>query len=165
MGLSATQLAAAMGARVIALDVSPERLARAKAFGASEVINPQGTDVVAAIRQLTQGLGAHATLDASSSADARKQAVQSVRTWGKACFVGEGGSVSLDVSPDMLRRQVTLIGSWTFSTNGQAECARFIADRKVDVDSLFTHRWKLSEAEQAYQLFDKQSSGKGVFLM
>jgi threonine dehydrogenase-like Zn-dependent dehydrogenase len=165
VGLSATQLAAAMGARVIALDVSPERLARATAFGASEVINPQGTDVVAAIRQLTQGLGAHATLDASSSSEARKQAVQSVRTWGKACFVGEGGSVSLDVSPDMLRRQVTLIGSWTFSTNGQAECARFIADRKVDVDSLFTHRWKLSEAEQAYQLFDKQSSGKGVFLM
>jgi threonine dehydrogenase-like Zn-dependent dehydrogenase len=79
--------------------------------------------------------------------------------------VGEGGSVSLDVSPDMLRRQVTLIGSWTFSTNGQADCARFVADRKIDVDSLFTHRWKLSEAEQAYQLFDKQSSGKGVFLM
>ncbi len=84
VGLSATQLAAAMGARVIALDVSEERLARAKAFGATDVINPKDTDVVAAIRQLTHGLGAHATLDASSSPEARKQAVQSVRTWGKA---------------------------------------------------------------------------------
>lgn len=165
VGLSATQLAAAMGARVIALDVSEERLARAKAFGATDVINPKDTDVVAAIRQLTHGLGAHATLDASSSPEARKQAVQSVRTWGKACFVGEGGTVSLDVSPDMLRRQVTLIGSWTFSTNGQAECARFIADRKIDVDSIFTDRWTLNDAEKAYQLFDKQTTGKGVFLM
>ena len=79
--------------------------------------------------------------------------------------MGEGGTVSLDVSPDMLRRQVTLIGSWTFSTNGQADCARFIADRKIDVDSLFTDRWTLADAEKAYQLFDKQTTGKGVFLM
>src|SRR5215470_13181169 len=40
VGLSATQLANAMGARVIALDVGPERLARAKEFGAHETINP-----------------------------------------------------------------------------------------------------------------------------
>lgn len=166
VGLSATQLASALGARVIALDVSDERLSRARSFGADAVINPRQTpDVVAAIKDLTRGLGAHATLDASSSPDARKQAVQSVRTWGKACFVGEGGTVSLDVSPDMLRRQVTVIGSWTFSTNGQADCARFVADRKVAVDDLFTHRWKLEDADQAYKLFDQQTSGKGVFLM
>jgi threonine dehydrogenase-like Zn-dependent dehydrogenase len=114
--------------------------------------------------QLTHGLGAHASIDASSSASARKQAVQCVRTWGKACYVGEGGSVSIDVSPDMLRRQVTIIGSWTFSTVGQGDCARFVADRGVDVDALFTHRWGFEDAVQAYQLFDKQTSGKGVFL-
>jgi threonine dehydrogenase-like Zn-dependent dehydrogenase len=88
--------------------------------------------------------------------------VRCVRTWGKACFVGEGDSVSLDVSPDLLRRQVTLIGSWTFSTVGQAQCARFIADRGIDVDHLFTHRWKLEQAKEAYQLFDAQTTGKGV---
>lgn len=165
VGLSATQLARAFGARVIALDVSPARLARAREFGASETINPKDTNVVAAIRELTGGLGAHATLDASSSPEARKQAVQSVRTWGKACYVGEGGSVSIDVSSDMLRRQVTLIGSWTFSTIGQAECAQFIADRGIDVDSIFTDRWSLDQAVEAYKLFDQQTSGKGVFLM
>jgi 2-desacetyl-2-hydroxyethyl bacteriochlorophyllide A dehydrogenase len=166
VGLSATQLASAMGARVIALDVSEERLARAKEFGADVLINPRTTkDVVAAIRDVTHGLGAHATLDASSSPTARRQAVQSVRTWGKACFVGEGDSVTLDVSPDVLRRQVTIIGSWTFSTIGQAECATFIADRRIDVDHLFTHRWKLQEADEAYRLFDRQTSGKGVFLL
>ena len=164
VGLSATQLAAALGARVIALDVSPERLARAKAFGATDIINPAETDPVAAIRELTHGLGAHATIDASSSAQARRQCVQSVRTWGKVCLVGEGGQMTLDVSPDLLRRQVTLIGSWTFSTVGQADCALFIADRGIDVDQLFTSRWALEDAEQAYQQFDKQTGGKGVFV-
>jgi hypothetical protein len=55
-------------------------------------------------------------------------------------------------SPDLLRRQVTLVGSWTFSKQGQAECAEFIADRKVDVERLFTHRWRLEQAEEAYRL-------------
>jgi 2-desacetyl-2-hydroxyethyl bacteriochlorophyllide A dehydrogenase len=164
VGLSATQLAAALGARVIALDVSPQRLARAKEFGAAEVINPAETDAVAAIRALTQGLGAHATIDASSSPEARRQCVQSVRTWGKACLVGEGGPMTLDVSPDLLRRQVTLIGSWTFSTVGQKNCADFIADRGIAVDQLFTERWSIDQALDAYQLFDQQTSGKGVFL-
>lgn len=165
VGLSATQLATAMGARVIALDVSPQRLARAKAFGAAEVINPAQIDALQAIKELTHGLGAHASLDASSSPQARRQSVQCVRTWGKACFVGEGGQVELDVSPDLLRRQVTLIGSWTFSTVGQQECTDFVADRKIDVDQLFTHYWRLDQADEAYQLFDQQTEGKGVFLM
>jgi threonine dehydrogenase-like Zn-dependent dehydrogenase len=166
VGLSATQLAAAMGARVIALDTSEERLARAREFGAAVLINPQTTDnVVQAIRDATHGRGAHLSLDASSAPQARAEAVRCVRTWGKACFVGEGGTVTLDVSNDLLRRQVTLIGSWTFSTVGQAECARFVADRGIDVDRLFTHRWTLDQAEEAYKLFDRQTTGKGVFLM
>jgi threonine dehydrogenase-like Zn-dependent dehydrogenase len=163
VGLSATLLAAQMGARVIALDTSEERLARAKEFGAAELINPKTTEnVVQAIRDLTHGLGAHLSIDASSSPLARAQAVRCVQTWGKACFVGEGDTVTLDVSPDLLRRQVTLIGSWTFSTVGQANCARYIADRGIDVDRLFTHRWTLDQTEEAYRLFDAQTSGKGV---
>ena len=151
--------------RVIALDTSEERLARAREFGAAELINPKSADnVVQAIRDLTHGLGAYLSLDASSSPLARAQAVRCVRTWGKACFVGEGDTVTLDVSNDLLRRQVTLIGSWTFSTIGQAECARFIADRGIDVDRLFTHRWRLEQADEAYRLFDSQTSGKGVIL-
>jgi threonine dehydrogenase-like Zn-dependent dehydrogenase len=70
--------------------------------------------------------------------------------------------VTLDVSNDLLRRQVTLIGSWTFSTVGQAECARYVADRGIDLDRLFTHRWTLDQAEEAYRLFDRQTEGKGV---
>ena len=165
VGLSATQLAVAMGARVIALDISPERRDMAKEFGADIVLNPLSNDPVAAIRELTHGEGAHKTIDCSSNPEARAATVRSVRTWGTACFVGEGGNVTLDVSPDMLRRQVTLVASWTFSKNGQADCAEFVADRKIAVDRLFTHRWKLEQAEEAYKLFDTQTTGKGVFLM
>ena len=155
-----------MGARVIALDTNDERLQRAKDLGADVLINPATTkDVVAAIRDVTHGLGAHAALDASSASSARRDAVRCVKTWGKVCFVGEGGEVTLDVSNDMIRRQVTIIGSWTFSTAGQAACARFIADRGVDVDQLFTDKWRLDQAEEAYKNFDKQAGGKGVFLM
>ena len=165
VGLSATLLAAQMGAKVIALDTGEERLARAKEFGAHVLINPKITEnVVQAIRDVTHGRGAHASIDASSSPVARAQAVKCVRTWGKACFVGEGDTVTLDVSNDLLRRQVTLIGSWTFSTVGQADCARYVADREIALDQLFTHRWKLEQAEEAYSLFDAQTSGKGVIL-
>jgi threonine dehydrogenase-like Zn-dependent dehydrogenase len=165
VGLAGTLLAGKMGARVIALDTSEERLARAKELGADVLINPKTNEnVVQAIRDLTRGRGAHLSLDASSSPTARVQAVQCVRTWGKACFVGEGDTVTLNVSNDLLRRQITLIGSWTFSTVGQAECARYVADRGIDLDRLFTHTWKLEQAEQAYKLFDQQTSGKGVIV-
>jgi threonine dehydrogenase-like Zn-dependent dehydrogenase len=87
-----------------------------------------------------------------------------VRSWGTACFVGERGQVTLDVSPDLLRRQVTLVGSWTFSKQGQAECAEFVADRKLDVERLFTHRWALEQADEAYTVFDTQTTGKAVIL-
>ena len=80
------------------------------------------------------------------------------------CFVGEGGDVTIDVSQHLLRRQMTLLASWTFSTIIQADCAQFCVDRKVDVDKLFTHRWNLNQAEEAYRLFDTQTTGKGVII-
>jgi threonine dehydrogenase-like Zn-dependent dehydrogenase len=165
VGLSATQLAVAMGARVIALDPSPERLARAREFGADATLDPKAGDPVRAILDLTQGTGADLSLDTSGVADGRLVAVRCVRRWGTACFVGEGGDVTLDVSPDMLRKQLTLLGSWTFSTVGQADCARFVAERGIDVDRLFTHRWRLDQAGEAYRIFDAQTAGKGVFVM
>ena len=119
---------------------------------------------VEAIRALTHGEGAHKTLDTSGASEARAAAVRAARTWGTACYVGERGQVTLDVSPDLLRRQITLVGSWTFSTQGQADCAEFVADHGIAVDELFTHRWRLDQAEEAYRLFDTQTSGKGVIL-
>jgi threonine dehydrogenase-like Zn-dependent dehydrogenase len=164
VGLSGTQLAKAMGARVIAVEVSTERLERAKTFGADAVINPSVDDPVSAIKDLTHGYGSDLSLDSSGSPAGRIAAIRSLKVWGRTCFVGEGGELKIDVSPDLLRRQITVMGSWTFSTILQSECAQFVADRMVDVDAIFTHRWRLEQAEEAYELFDKQTTGKAVFM-
>ena len=79
-------------------------------------------------------------------------------------MAGIGGEVTLEVFPDLIHRQIMLVGHWTFSKVGQADCARFGSDRKIDVDSLFTHKWALEQAGEAYELFDQQKTGKGVFL-
>ncbi len=164
VGLSATQLAKAMGARVLAIDINSGRRKLAADFGADGVIDPAAADPVEAIEELTQGELVEVALDCSGAAEARLAAVRCTRTWGTVCFVGEGGSVTLDVSQHLLRRQLTVMASWTFSTIGQADCARFIAERGIPADRLFTQRYSLDEAAEAYRLFDTQSTGKGVFV-
>ncbi len=162
VGLSATVIGAKMGARVIAVETNEERLALARQFGADSLVNSSKVDAEKTLKELTRGEGVDLALDCTGAAAARRAAVRSVKTWGTACYVGEGGDVTLDVSPDLLRRQVTLIGSWTFSAMGMAECARFIVDSGIKLEKIFTHRWKLEQADEAYRLFDQQSSGKGV---
>jgi threonine dehydrogenase-like Zn-dependent dehydrogenase len=164
VGLSATLLGRAMGARVIAIDVVPERRELARQFGAKAAIDPREADPAAALKDLTYGEGVDAALDCTGHPDARVAAVRSTRTWGRVCFVGEGNQVTLDVSKDLLRKQLTLIASWTFSTVGQADCARFIAEREIPLSRLLTHRFTLADAAPAYELFDTQTTGKGVFV-
>src|SRR5215470_17244932 len=108
VGLSATMLGRAMGARVIAVDVVAERLALARDFGAEHVVNAKDGDPVRAIHDLTRGEGAETTMDCSGSSEGRLGALQSAGTWGRVAFVGEGGQTTIDVSKHMLRRQLTV---------------------------------------------------------
>jgi threonine dehydrogenase-like Zn-dependent dehydrogenase len=165
VGLSATLLGRALGARIIAVDTIPERRRLAQEFGAEAVIDPTAIDPVLALRDLTHGDGIDAALDCTGVPEARVAAVRSARTWGRVCFVGEGNTTTFDISRDLLRKQLTILASWTFSTIGQAECARFIADRKIPLRRLLTHRFTLDQAEEAYRLFDTQTTGKGVFVL
>ena len=154
-----------MGLRVIAVEANAERLALARQFGADATVDASKEDAEKALKEMTRGEGVDLALDCTGIAAARLQAVRSAKTWGTVCFVGEGGDVTLDVSRDMLRKQLTLVGSWTFSAMGMGECARYVADNRIDLDRIFTHRWKLDQAEEAYKLFDTQTTGKGVFVM
>ena len=70
--------------------------------------------------------------------------------------------MTIDVSPDLLRRQLTLIGSWTFSSGIQDECTRFIADNGVRIENLITEFLVAGRVETAYKKFDKQQMGKGI---
>ncbi len=168
VGLSATQLRGGDGgARVIALDVSEERLAPRQGVRRRRDGQP------ALQRSGRRDQGADARLRRRihprhfvAAGRPHRRRVRVTKVWGTACFVGERNKVETTTSsPDMLRKQLTIVASWTFSSIGQEECARFVADRKVDVEGLFTHRWKLDQADEAYKLFDTQTTGKGVFLM
>src|SRR5713226_1754837 len=92
VGLSATVLGHAMGARVIAVDISNERLKLAKEFGADAVVNSRETDPVQAIMDLTHGEGAEATMDCTGVPEGRVAAVKRTATRGSMCFVGYCGA-------------------------------------------------------------------------
>src|SRR6266508_4643844 len=111
VGLSATMLGHAMGARVIAVDPVTERRRLARELGADEVVDPTSGDPAAVIRDLTQGEGAPVTLDCSGHPDGRIAALRSACTWGRVGFVGEGNPTTFDVSQHMIRKQLTIHAS------------------------------------------------------
>ena len=165
VGLSAVQLAAAMGCEVFAVDIDPARVEQAKAFGAAHVINGKTHDPVEEIKKLTRGKGVNCAMECAGGNLPKQQAVRCTATWGRIALVAVGGQLDGLVSwNDMIAKQRTLIGSWTFSITGMKDCTYFIADHGINVDAIFSDRWNISDADKAYKLFDKQAGGKGVFV-
>jgi threonine dehydrogenase-like Zn-dependent dehydrogenase len=164
VGLAATQLAVAMGARVLAVDPSADRRKLAIELGAEHAIDPEASPPVERIRELTRGDGADATLDCTGHAEARANCAKAARAWGRACFVGEHGTATFDMTPDVIHKQLTMYGSWTFSTVLMAECARFAVDRRVAVGRVFTDTFTLDQAQAAFERFETRTMGKGVFV-
>jgi 6-hydroxycyclohex-1-ene-1-carbonyl-CoA dehydrogenase len=87
LGTSALQFARLAGAHVIAVDVQPERLERARALGAAETLNARESDVPKAVRKLTHG-GADVALELVGSPETFTTTVSSLRRGGRACVVG-----------------------------------------------------------------------------
>jgi threonine dehydrogenase-like Zn-dependent dehydrogenase len=162
VGLSATQLAVAMGARVVAVDPSAERRALSIAMGAESALEPE--QAVDQIRELTHGEGAHATLECSGHPEARRDCARAARAWGRACYVGAHGTATFEMSPDIIHRQLTMYGCWTFNPQLMAECARFAVDRDVRLERVFTDTFTLDQAEDVYQRVEARTMGKGVFV-
>ena len=162
VGLSATMFGAASGAYVIAVDPIAERRALAAKLGAAQTVDPTDADPIEVIRAATHGRGADATLDATGIADVRVAAVRSVRDWGRSCFVGEGGTVTFDVTTDIIRRQLTLMGSRTFSTVVLEELGRYVVDRGLPLRELITGRFTLDQVDDAFVRFEAGAAGKFV---
>ncbi|MFE2532457.1 zinc-dependent alcohol dehydrogenase family protein [Streptomyces sp. NPDC059371] len=88
VGLSAVMIAAASGARVVAVDVSPAALGLARRFGAAECVDASAVaDPARAVRELTGG-GAHVSLDALGSPGTCAASVDSLRRRGRHVQVG-----------------------------------------------------------------------------
>jgi threonine dehydrogenase-like Zn-dependent dehydrogenase len=165
VGLSGTLCAKAMGARVIAVDIVPERLALARDCGADQVIDARELDPVAAIRDLTGGIGVSAALETSGNAAARAQSLECLRRFGRCCFVGIGGPATFDVNRDIVFKVATIFGSWTFSKSELLAIARFMVEADVPLQKLITHRYALAEARAAYRTFDGAATGKCAFVL
>lgn len=165
VGLSATMIGAALGARVIAIDVVPYRLELAKSLGAAEVVNAADGDPVEKVRNLTDGEGAEVTLECVANASVRTQAVDATKVFGRACFLGEGGGATFDdVSQQIMHKLLTIHGSWTFSTWMMEEAASWITNRNLPIEDLITHRFSLDQAQEAYRVFQTGQTGKVVFV-
>ncbi|MFI6872920.1 alcohol dehydrogenase catalytic domain-containing protein [Streptomyces sp. NPDC050400] len=88
VGLSAVMIAAAAGARVVAVDVAPGALELARTFGAAACVDARAAgDVAAAVRELTGG-GAHLSLDALGSAATCAASLRGLRRRGRHVQVG-----------------------------------------------------------------------------
>ncbi len=160
-----TLSAKAMGSRVIAVDIVPERLVLARELGADHVINSTEVDPVTAIRELTGGMGTSAALETSGNPTARAQAIESLRPFGRCSYVGIGGLTTLDVNRDIVLKVVTIYGSWTFSKSELLEIARFMVEARVPLKKLITHRYSLDQGAEAYRTFDSATTGKCVLVL
>ncbi|GAA1804443.1 zinc-dependent alcohol dehydrogenase family protein [Actinomadura chokoriensis] len=88
VGLSAVMIAAAAGARVVAVDVAPQALELARRCGAAAVVDASGHDDVAAAVRDTAGGGAHVSLDALGSPATARASIESLRRRGRHVQVG-----------------------------------------------------------------------------
>jgi D-arabinose 1-dehydrogenase-like Zn-dependent alcohol dehydrogenase len=163
VGISATLIAAARGMEVIAIDLDDRRLQLATASGAAHTINATDTDPTEWLMELTNGRGVAAVVETSGSTHAASSGLKALKVWGKICLVGIGSTLGLETKA-LLDRQVTAMTSYTMSINGQKQCSDFIVEKDLNVDSIFSHQWRLDQAIEAYELSDSQSDGKGVFI-
>lgn len=164
VGQAVTQFVVSMGGEVIAMDINDERLVRAKQLGAASTVNSSKIEARLAIDELTAGRGVPFVVDTSGAASGSLDAVSCASVWGKVVFIGMGGTLTVNVSEHFIRKQLTAFGSWTFSKDWQLACAEYVAKHNVQVEELFTHRWQLDQAQEAYRLFDQQKTGKSVIV-
>ncbi|ATY84981.1 alcohol dehydrogenase [Kyrpidia spormannii] len=114
VGLSAVQVAAALGGQVIAVDIDDAKLEKAREEGAVATINAKRENVPEAIKEITKG-GAHVGIDALGVRDTVLNSVLSLRKGGRHVQVGlttseEGGMVSIPV--DMITAmELEFVGS------------------------------------------------------
>ena len=114
IGLSAVQIAAALGGRVIAVDLTPAKLAKARDEGAEHTVDASSQDVVEAVRGITGG-GAHLAIGGIGVAALVNNAVLSLRKGGRLVQVGltsqaEQGYVPLALD-HVIENEIEIVGS------------------------------------------------------
>ena len=163
IGLCAVAGARLRGAsRVIGVDTVPARMALARQLGASEVIDFRAGDPLAQVMALTDGRGVDVAIEALGTQATFETGLRALRPGGTLSSLGVYSSdlrIPLDAFAAGLgdKRIVT-----TLCPGGKERMRRLIevvASGRVDLKPLVTHRFRLDDIEQAYELFANQRDG------
>lgn len=141
-------------AQVIAVDISEDKLALSRSFGATHVIDASKQDPVAEIRKLTGGRGVDYAVEASGQASVIEQAFESVRRGGGACVFAShpahGVRVSIDPFELICGKQIR--GSWGGSSNPDRDIplfAKLYLEGRLPLEKLLTRRYRLDQINEA----------------
>jgi threonine dehydrogenase-like Zn-dependent dehydrogenase len=161
VGLATAMLARAMGAQhVIGIEVIEERIKIAENSRLFDNVFKAGPENVKQVRQITSGIGVEKSVDCSANDKARLVCIQSTRKWGKIVFLGEGGTVAFNPSPDIIHDQKTIYGSWVTNIWRMEELVERLVRWNIHPADLITHRFTLEKADQAYALMASGKCGK-----
>ena len=167
VGLGAVIGARLAGAdRIIAIDLSEERLAMARHHGATDT-RIAGDGVVDWIREETGGYGADYTFEATGNVAVMRQAVEAAReAWGLATMIGVAGKgETLDVIPRLLITGRRVAGSSFGGVRGRTQVPQLV-DRwlagEIDVESLLSHRLALDEVNRGFELMETRDGVRSV---
>jgi threonine dehydrogenase-like Zn-dependent dehydrogenase len=161
VGLATAALCRKLGAQqIIGIDVIPERIELAKRLHLCDQALASGPDNVQQVRDLTRGNGVERAVDCSANDAARATAIRATRKWGRIVFLGEGGRVEFNPSPDIIHDQKTIYGSWVTSTWLMEELVERLVRWNLHPADLITHRFSLDRVADAYALMDSGRCGK-----
>jgi alcohol dehydrogenase len=155
IGLSAISSARLFSPRlVIAIDLAPARLEAAKQFGADVVINNAEQDPIAAVRELTQGLGADVAIEAVGVPATFELAADLVRPGGHIANIGvHGKPVTLHLER-LWDRNVT-ITTGLVDTYSTPTLLSLLTNRQLDAQRFVTHRFGFDDFIEAYDVFER----------
>ena len=167
VGLMAIAVAKAIGARAVyATDVSPYRLELAKKMGADAVFNARETDVVAALREATEGEEIDVLLEMSGAPSALREGFQLLKPGGEAALLGlHGQPIEFDFDNLIVFKGITVhgvIGRRLWETWYQAR--GLLRSGAVDLAPVVTHRFALEDYEKAFELMASGECGKVVLI-
>jgi S-(hydroxymethyl)glutathione dehydrogenase / alcohol dehydrogenase len=167
VGLGAVAGCRLQGAeRIIAVDLSRDRLELARGQGASETLTG-GPDAVAQVIELTGGFGADYTFEATGSVDVMAQAVESARMgWGLCTIAGVAGKgETLDIVPRYLIQGRRVCGSSFGGVKGRDQVPELVARAlagDIDVAPFLSHRLTLEEVNRGFELMEAQDGIRSV---
>ena len=160
VGLMGVLAARQMGAeRIIVFSRHPERQALAREYGATDIIEARGDEGVAALKELTGGLGAHSTIEAVGTQESMMQAIRATRPGGAVGFVGVSHDVQVP-GDELFFSAVHLHGGPAPVRRYLPELIDLIWRREIDPGKVFDLTLPLEDAAEGYAAMDERRATK-----